>query len=282
MVKKFLDWVWSNFDQVSDIISVVGAAYLLFRYLWGEPKPSGSELSAGILAILSILAISGFVEKRSRLTRMEHLIGTGNVLLNNKIINRVRADEFFQRDQKVAEDFFSLANTIYISGITLGNTTRQFAYILGERLKAGAKIKIMLLEPDHSALKQLDLRSWGETSPEYYKKRLEGTIDLIEIIGRTSGAKGSLEIGLLPYVPSIGIIMKDSNTLHGEAYISIYHHNSAEPSPSFRLGKDIDPHWFNFFQEQFDLMWKQSSQRVLLEDGSNQYDTKNKSLTHEE
>jgi len=274
MAKKFLQWVWSNFDQTSDILSVIGATYLFFKYLWWEPKPSASELSAGILAILSILAISGFVEKKSRLTRMENLISEGNALLENKVINRVKADEFFKRGRKVTEDFFSLANTIYISGITLGNTTRQFAYILGERLKAGAKIKIILLEPDHSALKQLDLRSWGETSPEYYKKRLEGTIDLIEIIGCTPGAKGTLEIGLLPYVPSIGIIMIEPGTSQGEAYINIYHHNSAEPSPSFQLGKDIDPHWFNFFQEQFDLMWKQSSKRVLLEEGSNKYNAK--------
>ena len=257
-MKKFLDWVWSNFDQVSDIISVIGAAYLLFRYLWGEPKPSGSELSAGILAILSILAISGFIEKRSRLTRMENLVSDGNQLLLDKVINRVKADDFFHRDQSYNEELFAYADRIYISGITLGKTIRQFTSVLSARLLAGADIRVIILSSEKNVLNQIDLRSFGKIEEGYYKNRLKSTVDLLRITGNVQDAKGTLSVGLLPYVPSFGIIMTDPKTKQGKAFVEIYHHNSSDPAPSFSLTSSNDPSWFSFFEKQFDLdlLWK--------------------------
>ncbi len=268
MTKKILNWIWSNFDIASDILSVIASGYLLFLYFWGVPKPSATELSAGILAILSILAISGFVEKRSRLMRMEALTAKGNQLLLDKVINRVRAEDFFQREQKIDDEFFRSAKKIYISGITLGKTIRQYTSILSERLIAGAEIKIIILARDKSVLNQINLRSFGKIEENYYKNRINSTIDLIKITGDVQGATGSLSIGLLPYVPSFGIMMVDSKSKNGSAFVEIYHHNSKKPIPSFSLKADGDSYWFDLFSEQFDLMWQNTVEKILVIEGT--------------
>lgn len=274
MAKKIFNWIWSNFDQASDILSVIGAAYLFFRYLWWDPKPSASELSAGILAILSILAISGFVEKRSRLTRMEKLVSNGNQLLLDKVVNRVKADDFFQRDQSYSDELFAYADKIYISGITLGKTIRQFTSILSARLIAGADIRIIILASEKNVTNQIDLRSFGKIEDGYYKNRLKSTIDLIRITGNVKDAKGTLSVGLLPYVPSFGIIMTDPKTEQGKAFIEIYHHNSSDPTPNFSLTSSNDPYWFTFFENQFELMWEKTIEKIIITESDNKRSVK--------
>ncbi len=271
MMKSLFQWLKTNLDLTSDAVSLLIAIVLIVKYQTQKPQPNNAELLVGILAVLSVIAISGIIEKRSRLSRMEKLIQQEKTLLENKVIDRIKADEFFQKDHKPSQEFFNSADTICISGITLGNTSGQFSYILSQRLKAGANIRVILLSSEKCVLEQIVLRSWGETSSEYYEKRLENTFELIKIMSTTPDAKGSLEIGFLPYVPSFGITMIDPDTPQGKSYIEIYHHNSTEPGPSFYLNTNKDPFWFRFFKDQFELMWNQSSQKTVLEYGSNKY-----------
>lgn len=154
---------------------------------------------------------------------------------------------------------FSTATQIDIVGITLGNTTKSFVNDLSRRLEAGARIRFILISKEEDVLEQVVRRSFGQPPPEaqYYRDRINAALTLIRIIAGTQNASGTLEIGLLPYVPSFGSIVVDPDTANGKALIEIYHHNSQKPSPKFSLSEDNDPQWFFFFKEQFDLMWEQ-------------------------
>lgn len=253
-------------DLAGDLISIVIAAYLIFRYLGGTSKPTADEFSAGILGILTLVAITGLWDRFGRLRRVEKLMEETSYLIQTRIIERVRADEFFVRN-KLDDGFFSTATDIAISGITLGNTIREFVNVLGQRLIAGARIRIIILDTSEQVLKQLIGRSWGAASLEHYTGRINITLNLIKILGDTPDAKGTLEVGYLPFVPSFGIISVDANTKNGSSVVEIYHHNSREPSPSFRLNKEKDPYWFGFYNEQFELMWKQCTTKKLLDEG---------------
>ena len=268
MIKKFLQWLWDNFDLASDILSVISASILIIRYFWVEPKASIPDLLVGILGILLILAISGFVEKRNRLTRVENLVKSNSKLLNDKVINRIKAEEFFQKEQKLNEDYFVSADKIFITGITLGKTIRQFTSILSSRLQTGAEIRIIILAPEKEVIKQLELRSFGKVDEGYYKSRIKSTTDLIKITGDVHDVKGTLTVGLLPYVPSFGITMIDPHLNQGTANIEIYHHHSSDAMPTFSLSKSNDQFWFDFFNKQFELMWEKTSQKILVKESS--------------
>jgi len=215
-----------------------------------------------MLAILFFLAVNSLWDRLKRLRRIEGLVEQSLSLLE-----RPSADKFFQRNVRPTNEFFSNASLVDLAGITLGKTTLEFTNILRQRLIAGANIRIILIDTSSEVLNQTVIRSWSSTTPEYYKKRIDTTSSLIEIVGSTPRATGSLQIGYLPYVPSFGIIMTDADSPKGAAFIEIYHHNSNDPSPAFEVTANKDPYWFHFYKEQFELMWKNCSVRKILEGG---------------
>ena len=246
-------------DVIGDLISVIIAAFLIIR-IQTQKTPSSmsdiSELLTGVLAILIFIALTGIWDRFKKLRHIENLLEKNQQALDSKVLERVRAEEFFQKEINIDQTVFEDATKIDISGITLGNTSSEFSHILGKRLSSGAIIRIILLDTNPEVLNQIVQRSWGTATPEYYSDRITNTSALLRIVGNTAKPKGTLEIGYLPFVPSFGITIIDSNKPEGRGWVEIYHHNSTDPSPSFELTSKNDSYWFRFFLEQFDLMWK--------------------------
>lgn len=173
----------------------------------------------------------------------------------NRQRKHVRAKDFFVTPPSLPGHLLSGAHTIYLSGYTLGRTTREYLRYLDERLQAGASVNIMILEPKQELLEMCVARSSGTTSAEHWRKRLDSTVSLIETIASSPDVIGSLELGYLPYLPSYGFTMIDPDTPNGIILVELYHHRSAEDNPTFELHAARDGEWYTFFRRQFDLMW---------------------------
>ncbi len=270
---RILNWLSLIIDVGGDLVPIAIAIILLIKYQIQPVKPDNSELLLGILTILLFIASTGLWDRLKRLRRIEEHLEQTQFLLETKVVDRIRADEFFTRSDGPNDESFSTASYISISGITLVNTTSKFSYVLGQRLVAGANIRIILLDTSPEVLHQIILRSWGPTTHEYYKNRIDNTSDFIKIIGKTPKATGTLEVGYLSYVPSFGITMVDPDAPNAAAFVKIYHHNADRPSPAFALTARKDPYWFHFYQEQFELMWKQCRTEKILERGETIFET---------
>jgi hypothetical protein len=167
----------------------------------------------------------------------------------------VRAKDFFVARPSLPGHLLSGAHTIYLSGYTLGRTTREYLRQLDERLQAGASVRIMILEPRQELLEMCVARSSGMTSAEHWRKRLDSTVSLVETIASSPDITGNLDLGYLPYLPSYGFTMIDPDTPNGIILVELYHHRSAEDNPTFELHAAKDGEWYKFFGHQFDLMW---------------------------
>ena len=203
-------------DNLGDFISIVIAGFLIIR-IQTQKTPSNisdlSELLTGVLAILSLIALTGIWDRYKKLRQIQDLLEKNQKILESKVFEKVRADEFFHREINFDQSVFENATRIDISGITLGNTSSEFSHILGKELSSGATIRIILLDTDQEVLNQIVKRSWGTASPEYYNNRISNTSALLRIVGNTAKPKGTLEIGFLPFVPSFGITIVDSNKI---------------------------------------------------------------------
>ena len=167
----------------------------------------------------------------------------------------VRAGDFFTSQSSLPNQLLSNASTICLSGFTLGRTTREYLRFLDERLRAGAAVRIMILEPKQELLEECAVRSSGITSADHWRKRLDSTVSLVEAIGNSPDITGSLELGYLPYLPSYGFSMVDPDAPDGITVVELYHHRSAEDNPTFELRVVRDGEGYQFFRRQFDLMW---------------------------
>ena len=244
-------------DNLFDIFTIAIAGYLVVRH---QIKPftadNAAELATGILAVLGLIAVSGIWDRNRRLGRIEK-ISEKNLQLALRYQNRkIRADDFFKTERELTEKSFSSATEILLSGITLTRTTREYMYVLGQRLVAGAHIRIMIADPDiDETLRELVFRD-GDLTAEQYKIRLQAVEMVIKIIANTPGRKGELEIGYLPIAPTFGLVMLDPQQPHGICWVEIYHHRTTEPTANFMLESSEDQFWYSFFRQQYEVLWE--------------------------
>jgi hypothetical protein len=258
--KSLVNVIYVIGDVIVDLTSLIIAVSLFIKYQTKE-SPNNifdiSQLLLGILVILFFLALNSIWDRFKKLRHIENLLSENQVLLNNKVFERIKADEFFQKDINIDSHSLEEATDILISGITLGKTSSELNPVISRRLEAGANVKIILINTSASVLDQLKERSWGVVEDDnYYKQRIEGTAELFRIVGKRIKSKGTLEIGFLPYVPSFGMTLIDSTKPGGTGFIEIYHHNTNEPKPSFEISAKNDSYWYQFFCKQFDFMWE--------------------------
>ena len=78
--------------------------------------------------------------------------------------------------------------------------------------------------------------------------------------------KDNLELRLLLYIPSFGIIAIDPTEADGVIYVEIYRHKSLEENAEFKLERECDQRWYEYFLRQYNVLWE-SARQAAKEDG---------------
>ena len=242
-------------DALGDLIAIAVSLTIYYKYLTGSEKPTTPQFLSTIVLILAVLALSGLIDRlwrfRSIQTKLEAL---------SKQSKRSTASEFF--NETPSPEFFNDASVIKISGITLKRSAPNLRSVLDKALISGAKVKVILLENSDEALSQLRKRSWEKVENKHYQECINQSVTFLELIGKSKTSKGTLEIGFLPYVPSFGIWYSKSlaSSIEPRLYVEIYHCHTKDAGPGFGLSPKEDKFWFDFFENQFDEMWKNCSE----------------------
>lgn len=260
-LQKVIDFV---LDNIFDIITIGIASSLVIRHAV-RPFTSADigELAVWILSVLGLLAVSGLWDRHRRLRRIEKLTEESNALILRRISGKIYANDFFV-STKLTDDVFSSANKILLAGITLTRMTREFMYALGQRLIAGAEIRLIIIDRAvDSVMETMVSRSMGETTADYWRTRMQTVEAVVEAIAATPGATGRLKIGHLPYIPSFGLIFIDPDESHAFCRVELYHHRSAELNPTFEIRASDDRSWYDFFRRQYDILWNSCRTEVL-------------------
>lgn len=261
---RFQRFVEYFLDNLFDVVTILVAGYLVTRHQIQPFTPSDiGDLATWILAVLGLIAVSGLWDRNRRLQRIEKLSQESRDLVLRHLSGKVRASDFFLPDERVSNQTFASASMIFLSGMTLTRTTREYMYTLGQRLIAGASIRIIILETNESLLQALASRSLGETTADYWRSRLSTVEEMINLVAKTPGNTGKVELGHLPYIPSFGFVMVDPDEPHGVCFVELYHHESAESNPAFELRVSDDTYWYAFFRRQFEILWSSCRIEVL-------------------
>ncbi len=215
-------------------------------------------LLAGIAIVLALLAI-GLI--RDRLNR--EILSEQISELRKSLPDRPSAMAFFQAPQDIRPSL-QRALQIDLCGVTLTSTLNKEYGTLRERLQAGAKIRIMIIDPDSLAIEMSAQRTGNPKDLDYHRTRLDSALREIAYIYKSmrdtkpkKGAPtGSLGVRLLPYAPSFGILSMDARQKDGIAFIELYPHKFGYMTPVvFDLTPERDQSWHDYFVKQFDVMW---------------------------
>jgi len=229
---------------VSLAISVLGALNVV----------QAEVVATVTLATLALLALST-INNREQIAAFQKQVETLSALVEENVLGKIRAESFFLAEEPRYEDKFQRAKNIYIAGTTLTRTVTNYLGVFEQRLKEGASIRIVIIDPNGDAAKQAAVRSYGVKDDDFYRNRIKPTLDLLNILASLPDLKGRLELRFLPYMPSFGLVLVDPDTADGNIYVEIYQHKSLEPHPSFLLNARRDEKWYRFFRHQFETLW---------------------------
>jgi len=265
--KRKLPQVIAEFliENIAILFTIGFAVYILLRQEITQIALSTEELLAAILAVLALLATSEIVERYRRLNSIDKAVHRSLSFLESRFTDRPSAIAFFTK-QPGLDPYVQAANQIDFCGVTLTSTINKQFGNLRERLQSGAKIRVLVIDPDSTALKMCAERSTKPDDTEYYRVRLDATLRELEYLFQSweefkaiqvNGEKmGTLSVRLMSYAPSYGILSFDSNHENGVAIVELYTHKQGYKSPpTFDLTAHRDGNWYKFFRSQFEEMW---------------------------
>ncbi len=252
-------------DNLTVLLTIGYAGFIIYRQEIAQTALSTDDLLTAILGILALLATSEIVERYRKLNSIEKAVNRSLSFLESRFTDRTSAIAFFQKPPSL-DHYVQSANQIDLCGVTLTSTLNKQFGNLRERLEAGAKIRILVVDPDSVALKMSAERSTSPDDTDYYRVRLDAAfreiaylfkrLEEFKAVQGNSSKAGNLYVRLLSYAPSFGIISFDTQQDNGIAFIEVYPHKFGHKSPpTFDLIPRRDGDWYTYFVDQFDEMW---------------------------
>jgi hypothetical protein len=232
-------------------LTLVVALALLVLDIFGIV--TSEAVAAGILTTLVLLAFSTLTQRE----QMQDLMGVAEQALSGQ----PSAEEFFWKKNLLSESDFEEASFVGIAGITLNRTIGTYYDILKSRLISGAHIQIITIDPVSEAPQQAVYRSGDIFEDTFFTVLLHPTINRLSSLVGSAASSSTLELGLLPFIPSFGLTLLDPDKPHGRIIVEIYQHKSSAFHPTFELTPRRDKYWYTYFREQFDLLWESCGER---------------------
>jgi hypothetical protein len=212
-------------------------------------------VAAATLGTLALLTLSG-LGNRHELEDLRASLRSLTSAVSDAVHDDVPVDRFLAVKAPNLDDDLRAADDIRLVGVTLSRTVRDLVGTLDRRLRAGAVLRVVIIDPDSTAPIEALARTLGVTSAEYYRPRIASTMEILAALAAMPGTTGRIEVRLLPFVPAFGMYLVDPTTPDGRVYMEIYQHRSLEPNPCFGVRGERDGRWYRFFVNQFDTLWE--------------------------
>jgi hypothetical protein len=153
------------------------------------------------------------------------------------------------------------AGEIALSGLNMFRFLPMFWTDIEEALKNGAKLRILLADPESSAVEMASFRSESRLTQDIERKRILGSIEFLKHqIGLHATADIQLKVSsyLPPY--SIAVLRPRDPQLKAYCHARILpFRRTSLRAPVIIPDPDTDSAWFGFIQGQFEEMWDAAS-----------------------
>lgn len=246
-------WRGLRTNKGVDIYLSIGLA-LVVGVLGLSNVVSNDTVAAATLATLAVIAVSMLISRHQMIGLTETVQGVSESV-RSQAIEGLSMDRLLPESPSGVGLIHAGARDIAIVGVTLSRTIRSNYDELERRLLAGARIRVALIDPKSGAPMEAARRCSVDDRPEIFEHRLDPALDLLRQLSEMEHAAGSVEVRLLPYVPSVGLILLDAETETGRIYVDVYAHRPVGPEPIIGLRRDRDPRWYRHFAQEFDRIW---------------------------
>lgn len=254
MLRKTQEALWFLLENVPSLLTVAFAAYVLIQSQRSTLEVM--EVLLWLLGIIGLLATSELVERHRTLRKIER-VSRETLELAKDIPTSPSAESFFAREPSSAFAGFSTFSEVCISGMNLRRTATSHIGLFERRLKEGATLRFLLVDPNSDAVSIIADRNYVYKDSEVLKSVIQSSLESLCHMGAGQNVNGTLEVRVLRYVPSYGLTMIDPNQSGGRILVDAYPYRvPPDDYPCFWLEREKDGRWFQFFRAQFSAMWE--------------------------
>lgn len=247
------------------IISLIGVIFFILSYFiesryW---EAVFINFSISLISVVFIFFLINYFLVNDEMDLIDQNKLLISQLKSSKVIS---ASEFFSSSfipHNVNEINYENAKNVYISGYSLSRITRLNTTLFISLLEKGVNLNFLMLDyKNNEVLNQIVKRTTSNYTKVFWKNRLIEGETLIKILNSPK-ITGKINFGLHTYVPGFGQLIIERHNGNNDCYIILYPHESGHVEPAFKVNNGKDEFWYNFFYEQFKLMWD-SSKKIKL------------------
>jgi hypothetical protein len=223
-----------NIDVYATIVVAVVVAVL---NLLGMFPASG--LTSLVLAVLGLLAIGGLTT-RARLDQLRDAViqgGPGPA--------QAAFPPSYQEDLKKPGD-------IWIIGVARAGFIRTHLHDLGDRLKAGHEVRVLLVRPGSPGALLAEQRM-PVAMPGVIDQSIGSTLVLLKSLHESAG--GRLEVRLTDQELAFGAVFANRDTASARLYLEYYAYKTRIDSQLRLMLSRQDGGWLDHFREQLEALW---------------------------
>lgn len=159
------------------------------------------------------------------------------------------------------------ADEIWMIGLLLRNTTIDYYYFFKKRVGEGIKIRTMIVDLNNIHIDKVVRRFSRSGKKERFQSDMGHVINQYTDICQSSSNSDNVQLRLIDFVPSFSMYIFPKKNNNGIAIIENYCYKSPKGSiPKFQVSEIENPEWYKHFVDQFELMWKDSSEVELCDD----------------
>ena len=248
--EKILSFVNNLLDYGPITITVLVGAYATVATING--KLGTESVLQWILGLLVLIATTQLIDRFRVLRNTDKKVD--QILAISQGTGGVKG--VFLEGMPDLRARLSNAKSVSISGVSLAGTSNTYSHALMECLRAGAKVRLLVSDPD-PALPIVDIavyRLEKHHDTGILRNSIVHALDNFSLLHKYDPKGRTLKIRLLPFSTIYGIWIIDYDTPDAEIWVEIYSFRKT-PEPAFQLLPKRDGIWYEYFIEQFENMW---------------------------
>lgn len=149
-----------------------------------------------------------------------------------------------------------VAAEIGVIGVTLNRTIRSWMSDLEQGLRAGARIRVAVIDPTERATSEAARRNGLPGAAAMFAHRVQPTVDLLRHLSSIPGVSGRIEVRFLPFVPGYGMTFMDDGTGDGVVIVDLYSHSPSGPEALITVTARRQPALHDHFRTEFERLWE--------------------------
>lgn len=215
-------------------------------------------LSAAILAVLGLLANSLLSSRRA----MSDMQSAANELeteiksLKSNIFASDSSSTFtFQKDFPDFSKDFQSAKRISVLGASLHSTTIRYYSDYEKALQRGASLRILVCEPSSTLLEIQVFRTYAIRDVKLLKRSIKDHISLMQKL-QSSLPNSKCESKTISLIISSGLVIVENDDGTAKIFVKLMPFRTpGSDYPVFELNNKKNQEWFDFFYNQFEMLW---------------------------